>query len=591
MATQASENSVQQLYVAYYGRPADQDGLQYWADRLESEGESAIINAFGNSEEYQAMAEGQGNATLVNNLYEQMFGRDADPEGLAYYTGVLNSGEKSLAEIALTIKNAASGVDLNDFNAKVEAAAEYTATYGSAEDYDIVAAKDVVTNAEGGLYTPELTPAIEEYQAAQEAVSDYLKGDVVSNEAVVAELSVDAEDATDAQIDTALSDAVTAAQGEVETAGSITLDSNASVAAAQIDAKQDELEKAVSDAQDTVNSTSGLNAAISSLQSAESRFESALTANSDASDELTGETAKFDALNATGSEAYAVDANAGDSVLVTYDDGQGGGAVDFLVVNGDGEVELDSNFTASNYEGLDALISDAQAQYDAEQSLATQQTAFEKAAEKVINLEADITNAAVSDGGGYSVTDNAVTLDLANADTGSAPNAQDLLNDQAALSTFNEAVADYQELTGLQSQVDDLNDAVSEAADTIEEQGVNLSDAATGGTAENDVFIFDDSYAGQTIAGFGTDGEDQLYIGDSFTAVQLGSDVTLTDDAAGDVNTLEVFFQQSGNDTVLSFENKAFAGSAENGFDGAQVTLTGVNADDLQVENGYISIA
>ena len=65
MATQESLDRVQQLYVAYYGRPADQEGQEYWADRLDAEGEGAIINAFGNSEEYAAKAEGQGNACLL----------------------------------------------------------------------------------------------------------------------------------------------------------------------------------------------------------------------------------------------------------------------------------------------------------------------------------------------------------------------------------------------------------------------------------------------------------------------------------------------------------------------------------------------
>ena len=94
-----------------------------------------------------------------------------------------------------------------------------------------------------------------------------------------------------------------------------------------------------------------------------------------------------------------------------------------------------------------------------------------------------------------------------------------------------------------------------------------------------------------TIVDFGLSGEDQIYVGDSFTAVQLDSDDTLSSDDLGDVNTLEVFFQQGDNGAVLSFENKAFAGSAENGFDGTEITLTGVNAEDLQLENGYISIA
>ena len=49
MATQASLNTIQSLYVAYYGRPADPAGLEFWANLLDqAEGDlSGIINAFG----------------------------------------------------------------------------------------------------------------------------------------------------------------------------------------------------------------------------------------------------------------------------------------------------------------------------------------------------------------------------------------------------------------------------------------------------------------------------------------------------------------------------------------------------------------
>jgi len=48
MATSASLNIIQSLYVAYYGRPADPQGLEFWATLLDkSEGDlNGIINAF-----------------------------------------------------------------------------------------------------------------------------------------------------------------------------------------------------------------------------------------------------------------------------------------------------------------------------------------------------------------------------------------------------------------------------------------------------------------------------------------------------------------------------------------------------------------
>jgi hypothetical protein len=47
-------DQVQRMYVAYYGRPADPAGLNYWAARLDqSNGHlEEIIDEFGNSGEY-----------------------------------------------------------------------------------------------------------------------------------------------------------------------------------------------------------------------------------------------------------------------------------------------------------------------------------------------------------------------------------------------------------------------------------------------------------------------------------------------------------------------------------------------------------
>jgi plasmid stability protein len=117
MATQQSLDTVQSLYVAYYGRPADPAGLQYWAERLEAnDGNlSEIINAFGNSPEYTANLGNLDTAAQINSLYQQLFGRDAEDEGRDFYTNMLNSGEKTLAEIALTIREAAQGSDRNTF--------------------------------------------------------------------------------------------------------------------------------------------------------------------------------------------------------------------------------------------------------------------------------------------------------------------------------------------------------------------------------------------------------------------------------------------------------------------------------------------
>lgn len=100
-----SENLVLKAYIAYYGRPGDPSGMRYWSQRMEAEGGSldSIIQAFGVSAEFDDRYGDLGEADLVNGLYQQLFGRDAEAGGLAFYVDLLQSGQATLQTIALNI--------------------------------------------------------------------------------------------------------------------------------------------------------------------------------------------------------------------------------------------------------------------------------------------------------------------------------------------------------------------------------------------------------------------------------------------------------------------------------------------------------
>jgi hypothetical protein len=143
---------VQKMYVAYYGRPGDPEGIGFWAGRLQESGGdlSDIINDFGTSDEFIDQYGGLANEELVNNIYLQLFGRAADPGGLEFYVGWLIDGTRSLGDIALSIadgvREGTADFDIvanklevaNTFSAKV---VECDAGYGTIE---INGAKEIV---------------------------------------------------------------------------------------------------------------------------------------------------------------------------------------------------------------------------------------------------------------------------------------------------------------------------------------------------------------------------------------------------------------------------------------------------------------
>ena len=130
---------VQQMYVAYYGRPGDPAGLDYWAGRLAETGGNwfaDVVNAFGISDEYTSRFAALGDETLINNLYRQLFNRAAEPAGLDFYVDLLNGTNASglnpgrrrstLAQIALDIANGAQNDDLIILENKLEFAQVFT---------------------------------------------------------------------------------------------------------------------------------------------------------------------------------------------------------------------------------------------------------------------------------------------------------------------------------------------------------------------------------------------------------------------------------------------------------------------------------
>jgi len=103
----AYADDVQKMYIAYYGRAGDPAGIAYWVGQLEIRGGNltSIIEFFGNSQEYGDRFSSLDNSQLVENIYQQLLGRSADPSGLDFYAERLRSGDYSLSSIALEIAN------------------------------------------------------------------------------------------------------------------------------------------------------------------------------------------------------------------------------------------------------------------------------------------------------------------------------------------------------------------------------------------------------------------------------------------------------------------------------------------------------
>jgi hypothetical protein len=126
-------DTVQDIYIAYYQRPADPAGLLYWAGRLDGAGGNLneIIDAFANSAEAKALYGPVNSSTIgniIDSIYMAMFGRAPDAAGKAYYVDGFNNGTFTAGNIALQILNGAQGDDKVAISDKLAAANEFTRT-------------------------------------------------------------------------------------------------------------------------------------------------------------------------------------------------------------------------------------------------------------------------------------------------------------------------------------------------------------------------------------------------------------------------------------------------------------------------------
>ncbi|MBJ7309793.1 S8 family serine peptidase [Rugamonas sp. CCM 8940] len=109
----------QQVYLGYFGRPADPNGLYWFADGLKNAGAPTtivelerayatnatvrgLVENFSNSPESNALYGGD-NTAFVTAIYRNLFNRLPDPGGLAFWVNAINNGSLTRGKAALSI--------------------------------------------------------------------------------------------------------------------------------------------------------------------------------------------------------------------------------------------------------------------------------------------------------------------------------------------------------------------------------------------------------------------------------------------------------------------------------------------------------
>lgn len=155
--------AMQRIYVAYFGRAADPAGLAFYANSLMAAGAAtdiagisssygsnasvkSLIDGFATSKESSDLYPGD-NSTFLDAVYRNLFNREPDAAGKAYWVGLMDSGAITRAVAAVSVMAGAQTTDLDLINNKTRVAGDFTTALDTAAEraaYDGLAANAVV---------------------------------------------------------------------------------------------------------------------------------------------------------------------------------------------------------------------------------------------------------------------------------------------------------------------------------------------------------------------------------------------------------------------------------------------------------------
>lgn len=167
--------SIQGIYVALFGRPADPAGLAFFNTATKNGADLTAIGDLSSTAEYKARFKDQNNVQIVTSIYQSLFNRDPEAAGLEFFVAKLNADASAINTIAIDILNGAGGDDKKVVDNKVASADAFTKALDTAVEIASYSGENAITNAQNFL------KAVTTTAASSTAVANAVKGLADSN--------------------------------------------------------------------------------------------------------------------------------------------------------------------------------------------------------------------------------------------------------------------------------------------------------------------------------------------------------------------------------------------------------------------------
>mgnify|MGYP003146620502 CR=1 FL=1 len=202
MATEAQKKALTALYAGYFDRAPDPAGLQFWINQIDNgRAFNTIAADFAASAEatalypYLTAPDVATSSTFITSVYQNLFNRAPDAEGLAFWKGVLEAKSVSVADMIEAIINGAKDAptatpatfDKATLDNKVEAGLDFAVDAGNTSGFTYDAdAKVAATAAIAGVTNDPATVT-----AAKAATDAYLTGSATVGQTLTLTTGVD----------------------------------------------------------------------------------------------------------------------------------------------------------------------------------------------------------------------------------------------------------------------------------------------------------------------------------------------------------------------------------------------------------------
>ena len=640
MATATNAQKIAGLYAAFFERAPDAAGLSYWEGQFTG---NATVNTiavqFAANPVFAATYGSLTDVQFVNAVYQNVLGAAGDAAGVDYWVSQLKTGgADARANFVAQFVNDALTVDVASFTnltaeeravaqgrqdtltnkanvglhfaEKFGAASNITATGDITKDPAYLAAQAAIKNVTADKATAEaaegridiavgtsdpvgslvgqnsaLTAALVDLQTKTAAEAKALEAVALADNAAADKPVTDADALKDLVARFKEGDALSAASKantSVATAQKAVADTTNDLTAARALNSDAALKTAATQAQAAVDA----DPAVKTLQVAANNAKAALASTTD----LAVLTAVQDALSAYVKAGGLASTELNATTKVTVGDlvdqvntvlnlkvGDDQTAVDIAAAQ---KVLVETFLTGSDKAFTVPASTPATASETALQTAITKAEARDAAYDASTKADAAFKTEDSGKGASLLVAEAAVTTR-----DGQIKAVAD------ATASVTKEQADQVKVVAAYDAYTAASDKVGAAEKAITDLGYNADGSLTAG---KDLFVAKVGVAGTTTIGAGFATGDELFIG---TQYKFGgaTDATKTIGdlyAAGNASALEVFFEQSGANTIVHVEAKAFANAgAEPANDVANIVLTGVNANTLTFENGFVHVA